>query len=181
MKKGDFKTQKGFTIIEVSLVLAIAGLIFLMVFIALPGLRASQRDAERREHVAMLLESVKKYQTNNRGALPDGVGVAFRGGSGSLVNKSWQKFYDKYLADNFVDPSGNDYRLEVVDCGGQVDQPCKTAAQYNTNSVSFPNDYKMRIVRKATCSGTQTIGTSNPRKVAVLYRLERAGVYCSSS
>ena len=34
----------GFTIIEVVLVLAIAGLIFLMVFIALPVLQRSQRD-----------------------------------------------------------------------------------------------------------------------------------------
>ncbi|MBP6925380.1 prepilin-type N-terminal cleavage/methylation domain-containing protein [Candidatus Saccharibacteria bacterium] len=32
------QTKKGFTIIEVVLVLAIAGLIFLMVFIALPAL-----------------------------------------------------------------------------------------------------------------------------------------------
>lgn len=181
MKKGEDKTQEGFTIIEVSLVLAIAGLIFLMVFIALPGLRASQRDSERRENVSMLLESIKKYQTNNRGALPDGIGVAFQGGSGSLVNRSWQNFYNKYLAESFVDPSGNNYRLEVVNCGRQVDQLCDDSAQYDTGSVLFPNDYKMLIVRNATCSGTQTIATSNPRKVAVLYRLERAGVYCSSS
>ena len=36
--------EKGFTIIEVVLVLAIAGLIFLMVFIALPQLQRSQRN-----------------------------------------------------------------------------------------------------------------------------------------
>ena len=39
----------GFTIIEVVLVLAIAGLIFLMVFIALPTLQRSQRDTQRRK------------------------------------------------------------------------------------------------------------------------------------
>ncbi|MBQ6130136.1 type II secretion system protein, partial [Candidatus Saccharibacteria bacterium] len=33
------KSYKGFTIIEVVLVLAIAGLIFLMVFIALPNMQ----------------------------------------------------------------------------------------------------------------------------------------------
>ena len=42
MTKKDNK--KGFTIIEVVLVLAIAGLIFAMVFIALPALQRSQRD-----------------------------------------------------------------------------------------------------------------------------------------
>lgn len=48
------KTQ-GFTIIEVVLVLAIAGLIFLMVFIALPALQRSQRDTQRRDDVARFI------------------------------------------------------------------------------------------------------------------------------
>ncbi|MBP6924997.1 type II secretion system protein [Candidatus Saccharibacteria bacterium] len=38
LKTPNNQTKKGFTIIEVVLVLAIAGLIFLMVFIALPAL-----------------------------------------------------------------------------------------------------------------------------------------------
>ena len=42
------QTNKGFTIIEVVLVLAIAGLIFLMVFIALPALQRNQRDTQRK-------------------------------------------------------------------------------------------------------------------------------------
>ena len=40
---------EGFTIIEVVLVLAIAGLIFLMVFVALPALQRSQRDTQRKK------------------------------------------------------------------------------------------------------------------------------------
>ena len=40
----DKSNTKGLTIIEVVLVLAIAGLIFLMVFIALPALQRNQRD-----------------------------------------------------------------------------------------------------------------------------------------
>jgi prepilin-type N-terminal cleavage/methylation domain-containing protein len=42
------KPLSGFTIIEVVLVLAIAGLIFLLVFLALPGLQRSRRDAQRK-------------------------------------------------------------------------------------------------------------------------------------
>lgn len=45
----DFSSKKGFTIIEVVLVLAVAGLIFLMVFIALPALQRSQRDSQRKQ------------------------------------------------------------------------------------------------------------------------------------
>ena len=49
MKKEIKKFNKGFTIIEVVLVLAIAGLIFLMVFIALPALQSSQRNTQREQ------------------------------------------------------------------------------------------------------------------------------------
>ena len=61
---------KGFTIIEVVLVLAIAGLIFLMVFIALPALQAGQRDTARKSDVANIASAVSNYSGNNRGAFP---------------------------------------------------------------------------------------------------------------
>ena len=48
LKALNNQTNKGFTIIEVALVLAIAGLIFLMVFIALPALQRNQRDTQRK-------------------------------------------------------------------------------------------------------------------------------------
>ena len=58
MKRGD---KKGFTIIEVSLVLAIAGLIFLMIFIALPALRRTQRDSARREDMMSFLKEPRPF------------------------------------------------------------------------------------------------------------------------
>lgn len=161
MKKGDNNLRTGFTIIEVALVLAIAGLIFLMVFVALPGLRASQRDAERRENVAMFLESVKKYQTNNRGALPT----------------NWNSFSNEYLGENFMDPNGTKYTIEPVSCGAAKGEPCKR----NLSNATFPNGYKMLVVLQATCRGDSAEGTSNPRKIAVMYKLEGAGVYCSNT
>ena len=64
------KAQKGFTIIEVVLVLAIAGLIFLMVFIALPALQSSQRDTARKADVGSISSAITAYTGNNRGLLP---------------------------------------------------------------------------------------------------------------
>jgi len=63
--------SKGFTIIEVVLVLAIAALIFLIVFLAVPALQRSQRDTQRRTDAGRLLTYLSNYQSNNRGALPD--------------------------------------------------------------------------------------------------------------
>lgn len=56
-----------FTIIEVVLVLAIAGLIFLMVFIALPALQRSQIDTARKNDVSLVAAAVKNWRSNNRG------------------------------------------------------------------------------------------------------------------
>ncbi|NCU43918.1 type II secretion system protein [Candidatus Saccharibacteria bacterium] len=72
MKKLKFKSpsRQGFTIIEVVLVLAIAGLIFLMVFIALPALQRNQRDAQRRQDMSRLKDAIERHKVNNRGQLP---------------------------------------------------------------------------------------------------------------
>ena len=67
-------SKKGFTIIEVVLVLAIAGLIFLMVFVALPNLQKNQRDIQRRNTVSAVYSAVMQYRTNN-GKLPFNYGL----------------------------------------------------------------------------------------------------------
>ncbi len=66
----SIKKDKGFTIIEVVLVLAIAGLIFLVVFLALPQLQKSQRDEQRRADVGRVVAAVNTYKSNNNGSLP---------------------------------------------------------------------------------------------------------------
>ena len=69
MTKQQIK-DRGFTIIEVVLVLAIAALIFLMVFIALPALQASQRDTARKNDVSIVSAAVNSFSSANQGSLP---------------------------------------------------------------------------------------------------------------
>lgn len=180
------KFAKGFTVIEVTLVLAIAGLIFLMMFVALPGLRVSQRDSQRRDDIAMFLESVKKYQTNNRGALPGAgdntsgpITVTWSQANNSAVQEStWRGFYRDYLKEKFVDPDGDNYALRIVQCPG-TGSDC--GANANLAETSFPNGYTILVVKQASCSGEKSVPTKNPRKIAVLYKLEGAGIYCSNT
>ena len=61
--------KKGFTIIEVVLVLAIAGLIFLMVFIAFPALQRSQRDTQRTDDMARVQSQLMSWQNNHSNKL----------------------------------------------------------------------------------------------------------------
>ncbi len=65
MSKQELK-QKGFTIIEVVLVLAIAALIFLMVFIALPALQRNQRDQALKTVQGKVVSAIGSYQSSHR-------------------------------------------------------------------------------------------------------------------
>lgn len=65
------KKQSGFTIIEVVLVLAIAALIFLMIFIALPALQRGQRDNARKQDANTVASALNSYRGNKRGSLPN--------------------------------------------------------------------------------------------------------------
>ncbi len=70
MKTSLKKSQKGFTIIEVLIVLAIAGLILLIVFLAVPALQRNSRNTQRRTEVARFAGAVSEWASNQNGALP---------------------------------------------------------------------------------------------------------------
>lgn len=65
------KQEKGFTIIEVLIVLAIAGLIILIVFLAVPALQRNSRNTQRKNDISALLGAVSEHISNNSGTLPD--------------------------------------------------------------------------------------------------------------
>ena len=64
------RKDRGFTIIEVMIVLAIAGLIMLIVFLAVPTLQRTSRNTQRKNDAAAALQSINEYVTNNGGTLP---------------------------------------------------------------------------------------------------------------
>lgn len=94
--------KKGFTIIEVVLVLAIAGLIFLMVFLALPALQRSQRDTQRKNDASRLRAAVTDFTSNNRGSLP-WTGT----GTGNTLDRNFIGNYVTVNDSRFNDPSTN--------------------------------------------------------------------------
>ncbi len=95
---------KGFTIIEVVLVLAIAGLIFLMVFIALPTLQKSQRDTQRKSDLSRIETQITAYSNSNRGAVPSSL-VTFPSGGHSFVYNYLGKGTNTTSGPDFQDPS----------------------------------------------------------------------------
>ncbi len=182
------KKKSGFSVIEVALVLAIAGMIFLMVFIALPSLRRSQRDTSRREDVIELISEIKNYQTNNgRGNLPGASETIPQNGklvttSASGGSTTWAGFYRDFLGEKFVDPDGENYQLMIVNCGTTTpDKECSATPLSSLYSNDFPNNYRIYVVLGSTCYGDKAVATSNQRRVSALYKLEGSGVYCSNT
>lgn len=192
MKKGDY-FKGGFTIIEVVLVLAVAGLIFAMAFIAVPSLQRSQRDNDRRDDMLTFVSEIKRYQTSNRGNLPgsgdsDQTTIYVYGpGDKDAMPNTWSAFYGSYLGDRFVDPDGQMYTLKVMECkASRAERPCESAVIDAVNTMrdnSFDNNnYTMLVVTRAKCGSvndaTNVVGSSSPRNLAVVYRLEGSDIYC---
>ena len=157
------KTNPAFTIIEVVLVLAIAGLIFLMVFIALPALQRNQRDAQRKRDIDRLASALINYKSNNRN----------KDLSLSNYNGDDKNFVDSYLkvgGDNFSDPDGTEYKF-----GKNGD--------YVGNGITVNNfDHTIYIVRRTKCDGevAKWSGNISDYNYSILYKLEAGGVYCAS-
>lgn len=183
MKKGELKN--GFTMIELSLVIAIAGLIFLMVFIALPWLRATQRDTKRREDLLSFIDEVKTYQQKNRGTLPgmsdddkEDISVNWTDIPSDAEATTWAGFYRDYLRGSFMDPVGENYSLMVTNCGRDV---AGRDCNIDTENMLYPNNYQITVIRTSTCSNGRPVQSSNPRKLAAIYVLETGGFYCANS
>lgn len=193
--------KRGFTVIEIVLVFAIAGVIFLMAFIALPSLWASERDAERRANVIEFVSNIKTYQTNNsRGALPDLGSKATASANFKMSeakdkknNKetgTWKAFVRDYVKAELNDPSDNENTFYVVNCLSSdknnrtlsIGQPCTYGNRFEkVNAGDYPTgkiDYYMYTAVGAVCDGNQAVKSSNDRDVAVVYILERGGRYC---
>lgn len=179
---GSKDTMSGFTIIEVVLVLAIAGLIFMMVFIALPQLRRAQRDTQRRNDFSRLESAITQFQANNNGKLP-------KAGSykGAEPTETFEakcatgqpdacRIINVYLngvnstENSFVDPDGNAYTLNITE---DVDTANKASSEF---------DHTVYMLLKGRCNGGETAtADGQPRDFAILYKLEGSGTYCQDN
>lgn len=197
--------KKGFTIIEVVLVLAIAGLIFLMVFIALPALQRSQRNTRRRQDMARIMSAITDYQANNNGKLPV-VNTKLTWSDGVT---SWDgaeldtKFPVRYIEENLSDNISETYdgrigrKIYTFEC--QEGKSCDRFADPDgsiyriaaagtdlgkADIYTHDFDHIVYITAGVVCSsgGEQYVDvTNNANDSAVRYVLEGGAVYCNDN
>lgn len=155
------KSESGFTIIEVVLVLAIAGLIFLVVFLALPQLQSSRRDAQRRADLSKIFALVQTFQ-GNTGVLP-------------VTNAQIARFQSGYIDTNPIyAPDGSPYQIE-----GRADDVPNGHALYPDVDQIF---YKVRHLCNDNAGGPGTDQIQHAsavyNSVAVWTLMENGGTYC---
>ena len=178
--------KSGFTIIEVVLVLAIAGLIFLMVFYVVPQAMAGQRDGERRQAMARVQSALVQYQTNNRtkrNNLPGAGAYQFsdaeddEGFSSKCDTNSACSFIKNYLNVNtsgtsadikntFIDPDGFPYNMVITSnyatlTGNNALEPSSISA--------ISEDSRLVLRTDANNEQSYTIGGENPFPQHVIY------------
>ena len=109
---------KGFTIIEVVLVLAIAALIFLMIFIALPALQKGQRDTGRKQDANAVAAALNSYRSNKSGRLPNA--DTFEAFKNSYVKNLSQYGLDEVKIDDKVDDKQDFVAVQLgANCDGE--------------------------------------------------------------
>lgn len=179
------KKRNAFTIIEVVLVLAIAGLIFLMVFIALPALQRSQRNTRRRQDVSRIASALTSYYSSNN-KMP-----FYKEGRYYYFDYS---FIKNYIESNIVIPDENPAKVTdniAVSCADGKD--CNEFSDPNgsvygvwiasTESVSSDpsNMNTIFITPSSKCGSEKTIelGDGNEKSMfAVSVMLEGGSLYC---
>ncbi len=144
---------KGFTLIEVVLVLAVGSLIFGMAFIAYGQASANRRDSQRRADLGKIAGELENYAADNNGNYPYSVGFV----GGTFENN----FIPEYV-ENLKDPGGASYfSINSNEVGGISYFPKKWGAEYDPakfcdNSTNLPSgtkDYviKMKLEKGETC------------------------------
>ena len=148
------RKEGGFTIIEVLIVLAIAGLIMVVVFLAVPALQRSGRNNAMNTDANNVLTAVGNYSSNNGGTLPAAL-TATAPSSGAIT----------------IGASGTNQETAKVDTGVKTVQIDDGSTVIGTTNAGV-----IQVVTgtKGTCNATGTgLGAAgSPRSYAVLYVAE---------
>ena len=105
MKANTNLKQRGFTLIEIVLVLAIAGLIFVIVFLAVSQAQASRRDTQRKNDLNRIAAQAEQYASNKRGDYPT---------EAMFTSASSESRVNFIATEDLRDPmTGNDYTYQA--------------------------------------------------------------------
>lgn len=152
------RREEGFTIIEVMIVLAIAGLIILVVLLAVPALQRNSRNTTIKNDAAAVAGAINEYQSINNGKMPTNVvsstsedTVTVSGSIGTTPVTGKVQGGTKVSIMNVAGEDGSYVPANFSEIGVVIGKKCDTAG-----------------------TGVDS-AASNARAVAITYKLETAG------
>ncbi len=194
------KQQKGFTIIEIMVVLAIAGLILAIVFLAIPQVQRNSRDNARQSVGARIKSEIETYGANNSGTFPFSTDTGVDGTQNCSSKDSapgcWKDFYDHYISGKVNDSAngvplfnpaaGGPAAYKPIQCGSgrKVGGPCSGYTRSTFDNLGIGN---ADVIYGAKCSGDNTspvvaalAGTASKftGSYTLVVKLDRGNPYC---
>lgn len=175
--------EKGFTIIEVMIVLAIAGLIMLVVLVVVPQLQRNSRDSRREALLSRFKSELETYAGSNSGKYP--FGTTFPGTCSNTATTGLTGTCDDFMARyvnagkiDIKDPtSGSDITIGIV--AASTTASTNDGNRPGATGVWTPGN--VVIYAGGTCSGetvTATItGTVSSRSNAMVIAKDRANTW----
>lgn len=141
------RKQEGFTIIEVMIVLAIAGLIILVVLLAIPALQRNSRNTTIKNDASAVAGAIQEWQGANNGKLPTSV------------------------------TADADGKVTVTGTGGTTTGKVKAGTDVSVGTAlttTKADTGKIVVVVQKKCmdNGTDVDPATNKRSVALLYNVE---------
>jgi prepilin-type N-terminal cleavage/methylation domain-containing protein len=151
------KKDKGFTLIEIVLVLAIAGLLLVIVFLAVSGAQKSRRDSQRKNDLSRVAAQLESFAGNNNGCYPGMAGQAGCPATTQTLAQFWASTY--ITGANLNDPSsGTQYgtpgawnAAPVFPNGGPAILTYRTAAACDNTALGRGYSVNMALEQGVVC------------------------------
>jgi prepilin-type N-terminal cleavage/methylation domain-containing protein len=167
--QAERSNSKGFTIIEVMIVLAIAGLIILIVLLAVPALQRSQRNTSRKSDATRIAAAVTQFVSDNNGVIPGGTSYS-RG----------QATTDAKVIVNDVGTFG---QIKLITGGSAIAEGTLAVLPATTRLPAVPTSSatadEVAIYQATTCSTTTAtaLEAGSPTQIALIYPIEQGSTY----
>jgi len=153
LKKLQKSDSRGFTIIEVMIVLAIAALILLIVLLAVPALQRNSRNTAIKNDASAVTAAVSEFSSNNDGQLPTQANSNYANGVLTLNNGAGTQATGKLQSSDTVTIQTDGSTGTVTPAAGSLTVTFKTKCPANV-------------------TGTTVTPTANTRSTTVIYAVE---------